>query len=238
MSRNKWFISLLGLALPLAAWAARPDSTVTATARAAMAAPEDSIYTQEAELRPYDRRVHRYRKYWGALIPTQFVIQNAGNMGVVSAGIGWDYGGHRQWETQLLMGYIPKYKSHRGKLTLTLKENYTPWNIHLRGHWAVEPLRCGLYVNTVMGHEFWRSQPDRYPDKYYNFLSTKFRINVFLGQGVELTIPEARRKRMQSITAFYEVSTCDLYLRNLYFDRKTGLGRILGLSLGLKLLFL
>lgn len=201
-------------------------------------ARRDSLCPPQAGQKPYDRRLHRYRRNWAALIPTQAVVQNAGNMGLLSAGIGWDYGRRRQWETQLLVGYIPKYKSHRGKLTMTLKENYTPWNIALKKGWAVEPLRCGLYINTVMGHEFWRNQPDRYPDKYYNFLSTKFRINVFVGQGVEFEIPEGRNKRMESITFFYEVSTCDLYLRNMYFDRKLGLDDILGLSLGIKLLFL
>ena len=71
----------------------------------------------------YDKRVHRYRKHWAALIPTQFIIQNAGNMGVVSAGLGWDYGNRRQWETDLLFGYIPAHQSTRGKLTMTLKQN-------------------------------------------------------------------------------------------------------------------
>ena len=30
----------------------------------------------------YDKRIHRYRRYWGALIPTQTVLQTCGNMGL------------------------------------------------------------------------------------------------------------------------------------------------------------
>ena len=60
----------------------------------------------------YDRRIHRYRKQWNSLIPTQHVMQFCGNMGLVSVGIGWDYGRRRQWETQLLFGFVPKYDSH------------------------------------------------------------------------------------------------------------------------------
>ena len=51
----------------------------------------------------YDHRVHRYRQRWSNLIPTQHVLQFAGNMGLASIGVGWDYGKHRQWETHLLM---------------------------------------------------------------------------------------------------------------------------------------
>lgn len=51
----------------------------------------------------YDHRVHRYRQRWSNLIPTQHVLQFAGNMGLASIGVGWDYGKRRQWETHLLL---------------------------------------------------------------------------------------------------------------------------------------
>lgn len=52
----------------------------------------------------YDRRVNRMRRYWASLIPTQIVVQNAGNMGLISAGVGWKYGRRSQWETQVAVG--------------------------------------------------------------------------------------------------------------------------------------
>lgn len=182
----------------------------------------------------YDRRVHRFRKRWASLIPTQNVIQYAGNMGAVSIGVGWDYGRRRQWETHLLMGYLPKFRSHRGKVTMTLKENFIPWSLYVGGGWVVEPLSCGVYLNTVFGHEFWDRQPHRYPDKYYPFLSTKVRINAFVGQRIEKQVPRNRRKFIKSVTAFYEVGTCDLYIRAMIQDGNVSLWDILGLSLGLK----
>ena len=42
----------------------------------------------------------------------------------------------------------------------------------------------------VYGHEFWKSQPSRYPDKYYEFMSTKFRLNLALGQRITLKIKD------------------------------------------------
>ena len=195
---------------------------------------KQNIYKEKGRESVYDRRVHYFRKYWAALIPTQVVVQNAGNMGIFSIGLGWDYGKHRQWETHVLWGYIPKYDSTRGKLTMTLKENYIPWSIYLGKGWGFEPFETGLYINTVYGHEFWRSQPQRYPDKYYSALSTKFRVNVFFGQRVTKVIPNNHRMFVKSITAFYEISTCDLYIRSMFTDNDVKLKDILGLSLGLK----
>lgn len=195
----------------------------------------DSIYVAQPSESRYDKRVLRYRKHWAALIPTQFVVQNAGNMGAFSAGVGWNYGKRKQWETDLLIGLIPKHHSTRVKTTMTLKENYLPWSIDLKHGWSIEPLQASVYLNTVFGHEFWKSQPGRYPDKYYEFMSTKFRLNVAVGQRLTLQIPSARRRAAKSISLFYEVSTCDLYMRSKFIDHTVPWKDMLGLSIGLKL---
>lgn len=83
--------------------------------------------SEEDSLTRYDRRILRYRKHWDVLMPTQSVIQTCGNMGIISLGIGWDYGKRSQWETHLLFGIVPKYDSDEVKMTITLKENFIPW---------------------------------------------------------------------------------------------------------------
>lgn len=201
----------------------------------AQALPPDTTYVEKAKESHYDKRVHRYRKHWAALIPTQFIIQNAGNMGVVSAGLGWDYGNRRQWETDLLFGYIPAHQSTRGKLTMTLKQNFVPWSHSMKNGWSIEPLTASIYINTVYGHEFWKSQPRRYPDAYYNFMSTKFRLNIALGQRVTMTIPNHRTKLFaKNISFFYEISSCDLYIRSMILDHAVSQNDIIGLSLGVR----
>lgn len=203
----------------------------------------DSVYVQTVKESKYDKRIHRYQKYWAALIPTQVVIQKAGNMGLYSVGMGWDYGRHEQWETDLLVGYIPKHNSTRGKLTMTLKENYIPWSITLtpqsaykkNGRWSLEPFTSSIYINTVFGHEFWKSQPSQYPDGYYQLLSTRFRLNMAFGQRVTFEIPNKKRSFSKSISFFYEVGTCDLYVRAMFQDSSVKLKNVLGLSIGMKL---
>lgn len=182
----------------------------------------------------YDRRVHRYRKNWGSLIPTQVILQTCGNMGLFSLGIGWDYGKRRQWETQLLLGFIPKYNSKNAKMTMTLKENYTPWAVDLKKDWTFEPLECGLYFNTVFGSEFWTKQPAKFRSGYYQF-STRIRPNIFLGQRISKEVPKNKRKFIKSLTLFYELSTNDIYFMRLWHDGgKAEFWDVFGLSLGLK----
>ena len=201
----------------------------------------DSTYVEETQKSKYEQRIQRKEKLWSSLIPTHFVIQNAGNMGILSAGIGWSYGKHRQWETDLLFGYIPKHDSSRGKLTTTLKGNYIPWRIRLnpkaednKGRWNFEPLTCSIYLNTVYGSEFWKSQPGRYPDDYYQFMSTKFRLNLAFGERLTFFIPKAKQRRHNKISLFYEIGTSDLYIRSLFQGQDVSLGDIIGLSIGLK----
>ena len=59
---------------------------------------DDSIAVEQATESRYERSLERRQQIWASLIPTHFVIQNAGNMGLLSAGIGWSYGKNRKWE--------------------------------------------------------------------------------------------------------------------------------------------
>lgn len=231
-------IALLFAGVVSASEAVVPDSIARADSirfLADLMAADSSVYvkTYKKDSR-YDRRVRRYRRHWEALIPTHTILQYAGNMGLISAGIGWDYGRHRQWELDWMFGFLPKFNSDRNKLTMTIKTTYIPWSSYLRHGILLEPFSCGLYANTVFGSEFWDRQPGRYPDKYYEFLSTKLRLNIFIGQRLGYIVPRNKRKAVKSITAFYEVSTCDLYIRSLFQGNGMRFWDILSVSFGLR----
>ena len=85
--------------------------------------------TMPDRLTRYERNTLRRVQRWNKLIPSYSKLQFAGGMGLVSVGTGWEYGKNRQWETELLLGLIPKHSSKRAKVTLTLKQNFTPWRV-------------------------------------------------------------------------------------------------------------
>ena len=195
-----------------------------------------SFAQQDSIVKPnkYDKRIHRYRGHWEKLIPTHTKVQFAGNMGLLSFGTGWDYGKKNQWETDVFLGFIPKYDSKRTKVTMTLKQNYMPWSLNLGRGFSTEPLTCGIYFNTVFGNEFWVHEPDRYPKGYYGF-SSKIRSHIFLGQRLTYDIDPQRRYTAKSITFIYELSTCDLYLISAATNSYLRPRDYLSLSFGLKL---
>lgn len=182
----------------------------------------------------YDKRVHRYRKAWEKLIPTHTKIQYAGDMGLLSFGTGWDYGKKNQWETDVFLGFVPRYSSSDFKMTFTLKQNYMPWSLPLGKGFSTEPLACGIYFNTVLNDDFWTKEPERYPKGYYGF-STKIRTHIFLGQRLTYDINHDKRITAKSITFFYELSTCDLYLVSAVGNSYLRPRDYLRLSFGLKL---
>ncbi len=195
------------------------------------------VLDQSGHLSPYDRRVLNYRKHWDVFIPTSGVIQVCGNMGIVSMGIGWAYGKRRQWETQLLLGYIPKFDSDDEKWTLTLKQNFIPWKKPMGKGWTFEPLECSLYFNTVFGHDFWTKQPTKYESGYYPF-STRIRPNLAFGERFKYDIPHNKRKRIKSITFFYELGTNEIYALRFFRNGNAGFWDVFGLSLGVKVQYL
>jgi hypothetical protein len=183
----------------------------------------------------YEKRIYNYHKQWHNLIPTHTAIQYAGSIGAVSVGLGWDYGKQDRWETTVMLGYLPKYHSDKNKITFTLKQNYTPWSLPLKHEQlTVEPLTCGLFFNTIFSEEFWVEEPDRYPKGYYGF-STRIRTHLFVGQRLTHHF-KGKNKRHKSVTLYYELNTCDLYVASLFTNPDyLNLTDILHLGAGIKI---
>ena len=54
-----------------------------------------------------------------------------------------------------------------------------------------------------------------------------FLCSELIGQRMTKIIPANRHKFLKSITLFYEISSCDLYIRSAFMDSKVSLGDIL-----------
>ena len=193
---------------------------------------ENEAY-QLKKLNRYERRRLRSWKRWMKLIPNQMSLQYAGSIGLLNLGIGWHYGKHDNWETEVLFGFLPKYQTGAAHATFTLKERYIPWHCSLGSHWELHPLTTGVFFNTITGDEFWKNEPDRYPAPYYRF-STKFRANVFLGQRIRYKIPRNQRFFNQAISFYYEISSCDLYIVTKALNKEFKWKDALSLAFGLR----
>ena len=180
----------------------------------------------------YEKRVERYTSTWQRVIPRYTKIQFAGSMGMLSLGTGWNYY-RNHWETDLLLGLVPRNADRHAMVTFTLKQNYYPWNLQLRKNLSFEPLSCGVYINTLLDKDFWGKQPDKYPQGYYWF-STRVRFHAFVGERFTLQL-NPDKSWHKSISFFYELSTCDLYLINAIGNHYLKPKDYLSLSFGLKM---
>jgi len=193
----------------------------------------DSLKIERLANQKYLRRLERHHRRWASLIPNKFSLQYAGDMGMLSAGIGWDYGRRNQWETHLFVGYLPKNHTPNAYWSFTLKELFIPWSIKLNDLFSIEPLYCTLFVNSILNSEFWTKEPDRYPQGYYGF-SSKIRFHIGLGQKITIHIPTHRRFLADNISLYYSISTCDLYVRQKILSSSIPLKDIICLDVGLQ----
>lgn len=191
----------------------------------------DTLYTHAHKR--LDRRVHRGYDGWERLTPTHVKLQFAGGIGLLSGGIGWDYGLKCRWETDFLLGFVPRFGSRSAHATFTVKQNYIPWSIGCGSRFSVEPLTCAVYLSVITGQEFWTRIPERYPSRTYYPMPTKLRAYFSAGQRFVWSFAEKRR--MRSLTAYYEFSTCDYYLVTKLSNRTLGLTDLFSLSFGFKL---
>lgn len=181
----------------------------------------------------YEKRIEGYESFWHKLTPRYTKLHFAGSMGLLSFGTGWNYAKH--WETDVYLGFVPKYTTSKNKVTFTVKQNYMPWKLRKdNSRFSFEPLACGLYVNTIFGGDFWASEPERYPSGYYNF-STKVRFNIYAGQRITYDIQTSKRFFAKSITFFYEIHSSDLYIVSAFTNSYLKPKDYLGLSFGVKM---
>lgn len=179
----------------------------------------------------YKQRVDNRMRGWQNLMPRLFTLQFAGDIGMFSAGIGWHYGKSKQWETHALFGYLPPRQNYSYYWTFTLREVYNPWKIRIGELWSITPFSVNLSINSILHGDFWMSEPDRYPSGYYGF-SSRMRFHLGFGQRFTFNVPENKRYLHSKISVYYEVSTCDLYVRQKFLNSAIPLKDIIALGIG------
>ena len=186
--------------------------------------------------RGLDLREHVGYEGWKRVVPTHVKCQYAGGMGVMSFGVGWDYGRKRRWETDVMIGFLPRAYADRFHLTFTLRQNYSPWSIRCGGgNFSFEPFACGAYLNVISGEQFWIREPERYPGKSYYGFMPGLRINLYVGQ--RFTVKLNSDGALRDMTFYYELSANDLNIVSKFCNRTLHLSDIVFFSAGVKLQF-
>lgn len=166
--------------------------------------------------------------------PTHLALQTGGGLGMVAAGAGYTFGKGRL-ETDVLIGYVPKYYAGSTLSLVSLKVMYSPFRLPVGNKFQVVPLTVGAYFSYTHGtiNDELKGQ---YSNDYYWF-STDTRYGPLLGSRVTFLAPAlAATGQPRKISLYYELGSNDLYLASYLNNRNGGLGfgQLLTLALGLK----
>lgn len=192
-----------------------------------------SVYSQE--MVSQGEKASKFKDFLAKLTPEHSKVQYAGSIGIFSASAGWMYGKDR-WETDIIVGFLPKTSDNDQVPTFTLKQTYIPWNYRIKNSpFEISPLTCGIFFSTIFGDDFWVKEPDRYGGRYYGF-STQIRMHLYVGQSITYRINN-NKQIFKSVSLYYELSTCDMYLISAINNKYLKPRDYLSLGLGLKFQF-
>lgn len=170
------------------------------------------------------------RRQW--YVPQFIPFQYAGNIGVVSTGLGYSTR-TRNYHLSLLYGYVPKSVGGTYIHTVAAKNTFPITRYAMKNNQLLIPyLGLGLSVE-VSGNAFFR-QPAHFPESYYDFPKN---VHVLAYGGAKMQhIFNESWSGLRGVEFFAEAGTIDIYLWYKSMSREIRFNEIFSLALGVNLL--
>jgi hypothetical protein len=166
--------------------------------------------------------------------PDHAVGQFAGNIGFLSAGVGYSYlGDHVQ--SDLIYGIAPSSVKGGTVHMLTIKTDYWPVQVQLSEEYTLVPFRIGMGVSYTIGPHFETWWANRYPDDYYWF-TTSLRLTPHIGASLSRSIGSGNTV-IKRLEVFAELGTHDLAIASYASNKDLTLWQITNIGLGVKAIF-
>lgn len=166
-------------------------------------------------------------------MPDHVKTQFAGNMGVLSLGLGYSFF-NGKLESDMFYGYVGTGQSDHSIQHLTQKNTFYPYSLPVNDVLVWKPVSFGLSFLYKVGdtnRETWLFLPERYPNSYY--FATAFHALVTVGTSMTYKGPGILRN-----TGMYlEAGTTALYIRNWLSEDFVKLSDIVSLGIGIKKMF-
>jgi len=161
-------------------------------------------------------------------LPTIFLMQYAGNMGLISIGLGREFN-RNKIETFLIYGVLPNQVNGVGAQTLSLKATGRITQSLISRDCNLK-IYTGIAVISNFTNNVHLNFPDYYPSSYYDFPTS-----LHAAPSIGASITWKQRDYIQtnsSYTLFAEFSTIDYYLINLLNNKSMKFPDIWNLSFG------
>lgn len=166
------------------------------------------------------------------LVPDHAKVQFAGEMGVISSGVGYELLG-RRLQGDLFLGWIPSSIGGDDVLSATAKLTFVPWKLQAGHRWRVHPLSVSTQLTHTFGSQYFVLPPDRYPRGYYELPTA---LHTAVGAGGCVVRP--LRGESREFGVYYELVAANAMLWRWYQNRAAlSLADVVSLALGARLRF-
>jgi hypothetical protein len=169
------------------------------------------------------------KKAW--YIPDYAKIQFAGNIGLLSAGIGYEVANNVLY-SELLYGFVPGSISNTENIHLITLKNTFPIFTKEIGAFKISPI-AGFTTSLETGNNSFLVLPDKYPKGYY--VPSAIHFTIFAGG---LIHKEFKNQEVFKGADFYvEVGTVETYLWFAATSKEVTFNDVFSSSIGINLYF-
>jgi hypothetical protein len=165
-------------------------------------------------------------------VPDHAKVQFAGEMGLVSPGVGYELLGHRL-QSDLFFGWVPASIGGDDVFSATAKLTLVPWRIQAGHRWRVHPLSVSTQLTYTFGSQYFLTPPGRYPRGYYDVPTA---LHTAVGVGGCVVRP--LRSKSRELGVYYELVAANaMILRWLENRAALSLVDIVSVAVGARLRF-
>jgi hypothetical protein len=162
-------------------------------------------------------------------VPDYFPVQYAGNIGVISAGVGYVFSKDR-YQLSLVYGYAPKSAAGVTIHAVTARNIFHLFRFHLTKRNTLIPY-AALGLSVELGGKSFLTLPSNMPSGYYKFPKS---VHLIPGTGFKLRC-RSNSSSISAIEFFGEVSTVDAYVYYKIISDEVRMNQILTFAIGVHL---
>lgn len=167
------------------------------------------------------------RTFPNTVLPDYVQLQFAGNIGILSAGIGYDLA-HDKIHISILDGFVPQSIAGSNINTIALKNAFDLFTIRTPHHTRLKPYAGLTAMFETTGNGFYKKLPERYLDRNYYHYSA-FHAAVFAGGALQVPVG---KKEGQRLDIYAETGTIDAYVYYYTNNPRHHLDEIFSIALG------
>jgi len=164
-------------------------------------------------------------------VPDYAKVQFAGNVGLISVGIGYGFLNNNLY-SELLYGYVPESVSEAEVIhTITIKNTFSILNKKAKTI-ILSPI-AGFTASYETGNNSFVKLPDIYPDDYYN--TNAFHFTFFIGAKAHKDF--SNNAILKGVDLYFEVGSVDTYLWYGIISKEVTINQIFSSAIGINLYF-